>query len=417
MAQAPAIQAENPTRTRSQADVRLRMWAGLALVVFSAALLFAPMMNHWRAMSDYEVHNGVLAQQFLDEPAAFFAATPHFLYHVLVGLTKLILPVGDVFWAGAAVMTASYMVLGALVYYWLLRTVEARGWSWIAGGALLTLALLLVTPITFFTPDNMYLGYFTSHVYHNPTIQLMKPFAVGLFFAVLPVYRAEGGVSWRWIPPYALLTAACLLAKPSFILAFVPALGVITLVRMILRQPIRWPVLIGGIVLPSLAILVYQTLTWTNGGGIDIAFLRVFHEWTLHYEPNADQFLVEKLLLSAAFPLLVYSLYWQRASRDLLFNLGWLIFVIAVVYAYFLVDLTVIAAGDFAWSAQIGVFVLFIAAARFLLRVLATTAFNWREMLRPTLALLVLSFHVIAGINWYVLHLYGEAIALLYGPW
>ncbi len=411
MAQAPAIQAETGAQPRPQTHSRIRLWGGLALVMIGAALLFAPMMNHWRAMSDYEVHNGVLAQQFLDAPGEFFASTPHFLYHVLVGLAYRLLPFADIFWAGAAVMTASYIILAALLYWMLLHALTGRGPAWgLAAG--MTFALLLVTPISFFTPENQYLGYFTSHVYHNPTVQLMKPFSVALFFAVLPIYRAQGGVSWRWIPAYALLTAACLLAKPSFILAFVPALGVLTLARMLLRQPIRWPVLIGGIVAPAMAILVYQTLTWTSGGGIDIDFLRVFHEWTLHYDENADQFLVGKLLLSAAFPLTVYALYWRQAMRDLLFNLGWLIFIIAALYAYFLVDLTVIAAGDFGWSAQIGVFVLFIAAGRFLLMHLGK-----RGWARAALALAVLSLHVIAGINWYLLHVRGDAIELLYGPW
>jgi len=411
MAQAPALQVDNQTQSTTQSHSQIWFWVGLALVIFSTALIFAPMMNHWRAMSDYEVHNGVLAQQFLDAPGEFFASTPHFLYHVLVGSAYRILPVEDIFWAGAAVMTFTYIILGGLLYWLLQRSLKQSGWGWALVTALISLALLVVTPITFFTPDNQYLGYFTSHVYHNPTIQLMKPFSVALFFAVLPIYRAEGGVSWHWIPAYALLTAASLLSKPSFIMAFVPALGVITLVKLILRQPIRWPVLILGIVVPAIGILGYQSITWTNGG-IELDFLRVFHEWTLHYDENADQFLVGKLLLSVAFPLTVYLLYWRQAMRDLLFNLGWVIFAVAAVYAYLFVDLTVIAAGDFAWSAQIGVFVLFIAAGRFLLMRLRDT--DW---IRASLALTVLSFHVIAGINWYLLHVRGDAIELLYGPW
>lgn len=412
MAQAPALP------TSQQVQSRIWVWVGLLIVVVTSIFLFAPMMDHWRAMSDYEVHNGVLAQEFLDSPGEFFASTPHFLYHVLVGTTYALLPVSDIYWVGALVMTLTYVALAALLYWQLLRVLKMPSWEWVLAAAGLTIALLLVTPITFFTPENLYLGYFTSHVYHNPTVQMMKPFSVALFFAVLPVYRpmAEGGVSWRWIPAYALLTALSLIAKPSFIMAFVPALGFITLVRMILRQPIRWPVLIGGIVLPAMAILVYQSLTWTNGGGITVDFLRVFQEWTLHYEPNADQFLVGKLFFSVAFPLVVYLLYWRTASRDLLFNLGWVIFAVAAVYAYFLVDLTVIAAGDFGWSAQIGVFVLFIAAARFLLRQISEMPLTtWR--LRPALALVILALHLVAGIHWYFLHLNGDAIDLLYGPW
>jgi len=63
MAQAPALHSSQQAQSAARLQSRVWVWVGLLIVVLSSIALFAPMMNHWRAMSDYEVHNGVLAQQ------------------------------------------------------------------------------------------------------------------------------------------------------------------------------------------------------------------------------------------------------------------------------------------------------------------------------------------------------------------
>lgn len=395
------------------------LWSSVVLVVLGF-VLFAPMMQRWSLLSDYEVHNA-LAYDLTEDPAEVYRNTPHFVYHTLTALVYRLLPRTDIWGAGAWVMTLSYVALLLLIFWRLWAASAARGWWGSAALAGLALASLLVTPINLLSPENLYFGYFTSHVYHNPTVQMMKPFSVALFFAVPLLYRKGGAPGWRWLPVYLLLTALSLFSKPSFILAFVPALGLLTLGRLVLRKPIHWGLLLGGIVLPAVAILGLQTLTWTGGGGIGFDPLRVFYEWTLHYEEYADQFLLEKLLLSVAFPLTVYALHWRQACRHLLFNLGWLTFVVAAAQAYLLVDYSVIAAGDFGWSAQIGVFVLFLSALLFLVERYAPlfVRHGWTARQRALLALslAVLLLHVISGLYWYHLHRIHDPLDLLYIWW
>jgi len=394
------------------------------ILLLTGLLLFTPMMQRWSHMleSDYEVHNQ-LAVQVVEAPAEFFRNTPHFLYHVSTALSYVMLPGRNQDAAGAITMILSYLALMMLIYGQLRRmTRRARHVLAFFIAALLTVMLLLVTPITFFTPQNHYFGYFTPHVYHNPTINLMKPFAVLLFFAALPIFYDKSALSLRWIPAYALLTGLCLLAKPSFILAFVPALGLFTLIPLLRRQAIHWPVLLGGIVLPAILILAYQTLTWTSGGGIGIDPLRVFHEWTLHYEVNADKQLIFKLLLSITFPLSAYLLYLRNSTQNTMFNLAWLIFFVSAAMAYLLVDYTVIAAGDFGWGAQAGVLVLFIAAAAFLVQqnhafILNGGKMRWHHWLRLAICLLLLLLHFVSGLHWYYLHLTQSSLDLLYTWW
>jgi hypothetical protein len=411
----------------------------LLLLLVVGIVLFAPMMHHWRLMGDYPVHDE-LALRLIGNPAEFFANTPHFLYHILVASLYLLLPGEDVYVAGVRVMVLTYLALSVLLFWTALRSDPRSGSAlWRAIRILaFVMGLMIAVPISIVTPDNLYLGYFFSHVYHNPTVHLLKPFAYGLFLLALALFGDARRIRAYWIPAYAILTALGLVAKPSFILSFVPALGLLTLFYLIgdvrenwqngsgglwqrfqwlmLHARINWVVLLCGIVLPALGILYIQTLTWTSSGGISVEPLRTFFEWTLHYDPNADKNLLLKLLMSVAFPLTVTLLYGRRALHSRMMNLAWINFMLSAAYAYLLVDRTIIAAGDFVWSAQIAVLLLYISAGTLLLQS-ARDMTTRPNRLRLALCVVVFALHVISGIHWYSLHLNGDAIALLYGAW
>jgi hypothetical protein len=417
----------------------------LLLLLVIGSGLFAPMMHHWRLSGDYTVHNN-LAYGLTENVGEFFRNTPHFLYHVLTAASFLLIPGGDIYVAGVRVMTLAYLALIIIIYWQMRRMSQLPDTRFVLiASAVLTLGLMLIAPLTFFTPDNRYLGYFAPHVYHNPTIILMKPFAVGLFFASLRLFTAKDKLAWWWIVPYALLTGLCLVAKPSFILAYVPALGLVTaffmlrhlpivwnsrqsdsslwatIIRYVHTLPVNWMVLIGGIVIPAFAILVYQAMTWTSSGGISIEPFRVFFEWTLHYDPNADKLVAFKFIMSTAFPIAVYLLHFKAATRNLMLNVAWVNTIISAAYAYLLVDNTVIAAGDFGWSAEIAVLLLHIGSVLFLFvhYRLAAEQENLSPSVKMILAVCVLLFalHVLSGVSWYYHHLIGNGLDLLYGIW
>lgn len=412
------------------------------VLLFAGLAIFQPMMMHWRTMGDYTTHND-LALTLLNNSTEFFKNTPHFLYHTATALIFVIIPDIDIATAGAWVMILSYLSLMLIIYWQMRRTTQLPPTLpilLITFG--LTVGLMIIAPINIFTPENLYFGYLTPHVYHNPTINIMKPFSVLLFFMSLRLFHQKEPLTWGWIIPFALLTFLSLVAKPSFIMAFIPALGLLTLAltlrpiyrglaegqslkRIVTnisqRQLINWPVLLGGIILPSVAILYYQTTTWTSSGGIGIDPFRVFFEWTLHYDKNADQQILFKFIMSSAFPLTVYLLHLRSSYRSLMFNLVWLMFLVSVAYAYLLVDYTVIAAGDFTWSSQIAALILHIVAAIFLLNHYGARLSE--EHLKPLqwafliCCVAIFALHVISGIYWYHLHLTQEMHDLLYTWW
>lgn len=410
----------------------------IILLLAVGTAIFAPMMAKWRNDGDYTTHNQ-LAVDAATETAEFFRNVPHFLYHIATAIPYQLGLSADV--AGALVMTLCYLAL-LLITYLVLRRYITGTWLQHAMIAGLAIVLALVAPLYFFTGDNLYLGYFTPHVYHNPTMIIMKPFSVALFFMGLRLYGKSDVLSGWWALPYALVTGLCLVAKPSFILAFVPMLGVFTgyfLLRQAIEEwrnrstddgivqwawrtwvntPVNWTVLLLGIAIPSVAILYIQTITWTSSGGIGIDPFRVFFEWTLHYDQNADQQIAIKFLTSLAFPLSVYLLHSRDAWRDGMLNLAWLTMGLSTFYAYFLVDYTVIAAGDFVWSSQIAVLMLFITSTAYLLKRYAQSTpenlVTWIQIGIPT-TLLVL--HLGTGIHWYYRHIMQDLGTLLYGIW
>lgn len=428
----------------------------LVLLVIAGIVIFQPMMLRWQTMGDYPVHND-LVLELLENPSDFFKNTPHFLYHLAAGILYLVTPINDVNVAAAWLMTLCQLTLMIIIYY-LLRAKINHAPSLISSLALAVLSacLVIIMPINFFTPENLYFGYFAPIVYHNPTVIIMKPFSVLLFFMSLLLFLNDKPLSRWWIIPFTLLTFLSLVAKPSFILAFVPSLGLLTAflilrriteVGDIIRKPmtlvhaffyqnldnaddlpivlrpryINWSVLIGGIVLPAFLILAYQAMTWTSSGGIGIAPFRVLFEWTLHYDDNADQMLAYKFLMSCAFPLIVYILHLRKTAKNLMFNLAWILYIVSAAYLYLLVDYTIIAAGDFGWSSQIAALILFIVATVFMVQHYSEwlieqhlQSIQWSILL---LCLGIFVLHVVAGVHWYRLHFNQPMSDLIYIWW
>lgn len=426
------------------------------LLAIIGITIFLPMMTRWQVMGDYTTHNQ-LAAQVVNEPGEFFRNTPHFLYHISVASLFRLIPGADINFAAAWTMTLCFVAMLWIIYGQLRKDTElppAPAILIISG--IVALCLSIIMPINFFTPENLYFGYLVPHVYHNPTMIIMKPFSLLLFFMTLHLFLNSKMMSRLWIVPFAIVTGLSLVAKPSFIIAFVPTLGLITFFLMlrrigdvpaILRQPmtivrafifknteeaeelpmmlrptyINWSVLIIGIVLPTFLVLYYQTLTWTSSGGIGIDPFRVLFEWTLHYDDNADKQVLYKFIMSIAFPLLVYNLHIGKTRRNFMLNTAWLLFFVSAFYMYMVVDYTVIAAGDFTWSAQIATLILFVTSTNFMLKnygkLLTGDSISALQWLILSLCAGVFILHVVSGIHWYRLHMSQFMEELIYRWW
>jgi len=221
----------------------------------------------------------------------------------------------------------------------------------------------VATPISalWFVDHKFYLGYIGITSYHSPTIILLRPLALLQFIYALRCFEQQR-TSKIEILGMAILSMLAAFAKPNFAIDLLPAMTILGLHRMLHRKSVDLAAFLGGFALPTLFVLTGQYLiTYAgNSGGILFAPFTVMN----HY----SGFLLPKFLLSVPFPLLVATIYRRRVWREAYMSLAWLIFLFGCFYTYFLAEGGLrLYDGNFGWSGEIGLFVLFAASTLFFL--------------------------------------------------
>lgn len=291
------------------------------------------------------------------------------------------------------VQLASYFSL-AMILYRLLKN-ELKGYQkkfYIP----IALALMITTPVFLFLPvdDLYYLGYIGISSYHNPTINLLKPFALLIFvYAVIVIDGRSKTV--LHIPIAACLTATSTLIKPSFVICLLPALGLIVLYKIMKKERVNWRILILGIFVPAAVVLIWQYYVAyiADEPAVLFAPFEVMRAYS--------GFLLPKFLLSILFPLLVTIIYYKDAIKDQKMKLAWLIFFFGAIYTYFFAEGgSRFEHGNFGWSGEIALFVLFVMTTIFFFKRSASQG----QVSRTDKLLLAFGFspHIIAGIVYYV---------------
>jgi hypothetical protein len=323
-----------------------------------------------------------------------------------VGITNALLPLDHVTLAGLIVTLAGFIAASLLIYL-LVRKAFGRVATLPVAilSILATLCLMLVSAVTVLTiaSQNLYWGYILPTVYHNPTILLLKPFAIlGFLFLVKAFTDAHWHPSGAMIFASACVTVLSVLAKPNYVIAALPVGALGSLYQFYRKKLVHWGLLILGFVIPAIGALSLQYLiAFTAGssvGFMPFGFLKRAH---------ADQLLFVKLIMSSLFPLSVYLFYFPNAVRDIGFNLSWLIFFVGLFYTYFIVETQRISQGNFTWSGQITLFVLFVVSMVFFIRQNREARTTRMAHIRFFACLLVLLLHLVCGMFWY----YGELTA------
>lgn len=399
-------------------------WAGVGVLIVSLLLLFAPMVSYMVVQSyDYGQHIQYAQQWF--ETGQLSNRVPHFLYHLLLIVTQVFIPGGDFPTAARVVGTAFYVLLGVLLYV-LIRPL-LKGWRTLVATGVsvgLTLCLMLVAPINIpgWASGDLYFGYIGIHAYHNPTMVVLKPLALLLFLCVLRIFdrdftlaaspsetvnpASEEGMAQRVHknPPskrnsllFILVTGVvgvlATLAKPSYTICLVPALVIFVALKVRRKQFVNWRLLMLGAFLPLLGVLAYQY--WFHApsgvGGLALAPFQVM----LYYSP---QNLPLKFFLSILFPLATFFIYFPEASQNTSFNLAWLVFIWGILYTYLAIEPQEWGSGNYIWSGQIALFVLFVTVTLFWLRQVVNRRFTRGFYV----CALLLALHLASGIVWYL---------------
>jgi hypothetical protein len=251
-------------------------------------------------------------------------------------------------------------------------------------------ALLLASHVFLLTLDplTLYHGYFVPIAYHNPTQQLNKLFALWIYFIYCAHFldnRRAGAKSAAGVGGLTVLSA---LAKPSFLIAFLPTAGLFALADLVRRRWHQVLVFAIGIALPATLVLLWQALRTygTNAAaGVIFAPFAVFD-----FAPT-----LYKLPASLLFPIVVAAVAVRDGVRDPKFVFAWVFTAVAMFITLFMAEAgSRLGEGNFAWTGQTAVFLIYVESL--LLLISRPDLARWRAAPWGAFAL-----HVLCGVVWY----------------
>lgn len=258
--------------------------------------------------------------------------------------------------------------------------------SWISA-----IVCMIVAPILLFTlGQRLIIGYINPNVWHNPTFSLLKPFALWIYFFVIDHWREK--ISWKQWLALGLMTGLSILAKPNFILSFLPALGLLLFLQTLSLRRLPWK-LLSAMVIPAILVLAYQYVIMYSLNAENQIYMVPFK--TAMFSAGNAINMVIFYLLSLLFPLLV-SLFSCKLLRDRFgFNLVWLNFGITFITWLLFVELPHMSSLDFLWGPNLAVFILFVYCIGWLLQ----NPLWWKQQgWQTALTKAALGLHLVSGI-------------------
>ena len=275
--------------------------------------------------------------------------SPHFLFQLILNVVVAAFPVSYEGGA-AAILGVCYGAMGLLIVRELrkFKVTSGESWGW-------SLAVLIASHV--FLPTlavpNLYYGYLVPTAYHNPTQQLNKLFALAIWLLWSRRLVEAQDRRPRVVAGLAALCIGSALAKPSFLIAFLPVSGLVAL-RDLLRRHFAAVIAFAlAIAVPTVLVLLMQaaaTYGATAKAGVILSPFAVFTQ--------PGEFVL-KLPLTLAFPLVVTVAY----GFSFRLWMAWLYAAWAIAYAVLLAESGPrLEQGNFAWTAQTGIFLLYVEA-------------------------------------------------------
>lgn len=382
-------------RVRQQ-DWRVLLAMMAVVGVASGAVYFRRIA--YPTQGDYSLHV-LYAQQVVDgrfEDLPLNALAHPALQFIMAGLHYLTLRKLGLYASLMVVQTAAQVLTALVLYFWLgtLREgISSRT------RALWAASLTLVAPVMLLAiwDGQFYYGYVGLANYHNPTIHLLRPFALLSLICGLRIYDGRRD-SWRMVSLSAALVLISGAIKPNYALVILPSLLALAALRFLRKRSVDWRMLGLGFVLPGILVLSSQYLVayWLARGeqaGIVFRPFEVVDAFSDH--------LALKLLLSILFPLAALWAAAPRIKRDAPLQLAWLAFAFGAAQMYLLAESgDRFFHGNFRWSAQIALFLLFAVSARSLMAMPGEQIAS--RVRRRLVAQAIYLVHLAAGIAYYV---------------
>jgi hypothetical protein len=301
--------------------------------------------------------------------------------------------------AGVVFFCVLYAAAAGLICWSIAR--GSSGVSDLLGSVILATAVLLSAPILPRGEPSLYLiGYFPGNAYHNPTMLVAKPLLVLAVPCAVAALTRTGTLAWR---EAALLAAPIVLlglAKPNYLGCLLPVLLIGAGWNAVKRRAVSWPRVI--VVCAAAAVTLASTflLYRSEELGFETSVIFAPFQVIAVYAPVDPFTVIRSLAASLAFPLAVAVMWPRAALRDLTMRLAWGGAAVALFISYFLAEGGGrLDHGNFLWTGQMGVFVLFVASAAFVRGRLHLSSPSVVMFGRALALGVILLFHVESGLR------------------
>jgi len=273
---------------------------------------------------------------------------PHPLWHLCVHYMKYVTFEEK---SAAAMVTALFVVFWVYVVHAVYRfwTGKEKNDRW----TLLFLAIIFVIGPAYLPTFSKFIipGVGSPNIIHNTTLFAVKPFALlTVLFTILALEKKI--LSYYVVGAVSLLFS--IFAKPSFVIAFLPALAFYILFkRLFNKETVIYFVLLS---LMSVSVLGYQfmhTYGDENDSKVIVDFLGV---WS-RYSPNV----LISIMLGLMFPLVYTLLSIKNVKENNYIQLVWLITLVSIGYAAIFAESGPrYNHGNFFWSYMISLSLLYV---------------------------------------------------------
>jgi len=348
-------------------------------------------------LSDYDGHHKFI-REMLERKTVVL---PHFLFHAITATVyKLKVSMGLAS-ASTIVASAAYLFTLLAVYIHLSCFVLSESFCWKIFVTIISVCVVIAAPVALLVvlDGHMYLGYIGISTYHNPTMTLLKPLALVHFIMTVKMMGSRQANAIHVIGLF-IVSILVALAKPNYTLVMLPVVLIYVAYICLTRHRANAAAMVLSVVAPSIAVLACQFLLFFSDNKIQFAPFVV---------PAAlSSMLFPKFILSMAFPLSVSLLYPKKVMNDMYMKAAWAIFMFGIAQMYLFAESGKrMFHGNFFWSGQIALFILFVATTRFIIREqiihnkLAVKQARKCIDLRLLFSWIIFTSHAIFGVLWF----------------
>jgi len=345
--------------------------------------------------TDYGSHIRFVEQWLRGEGFEPLTASHPLLQYILIAMRFASRGRLNPYHALIIVQVAVHAATVLILYFWFGESSQPR---WEVIRAFAALSLTFVAPIMLLAPLDgfYYFGYIGMANYHNPTIHLLKPVSLlSLMYAVRAIRGEDSNPLQKALSAFWIILSTWI--KPNYALVILPGLALSAGIRLLRKEKVDFKMLVYGFAAPAVSMLALQWLVAYQFGdpGERIIFA------PFQVERSFSAFLPLKFLLSCAFPLVVLVIARRFLLRDSNLLVGWTVFAVGVAQLYLLAEGGErLLHGNFRWSAQIGLFLLFAVMLRwFLQEGLFDKNLHWKAKLAAHASYLA---HLGGGVVYYI---------------